>query len=218
MGAAVAGLGLRDLAVLASEILARYWQPDRPDLPPEPPPGPASGDQPGGEPDGNGQPGGEPAGQAGVGEGGTGQDGVPGGDGWPDSGRDEVFEDRALRLLVTFQGAGVLHGDLTPECTEIVNTVLDALAVPAGPEDTRDQRQRYHDALQEAMTRLIASGLLPERAGQPVKAWVNISLADLMLLDGSSGRLAGRRRRRGDHLRRVPGPGGDRGRGPGRLR
>jgi len=169
MGAAVAGLGLRNLAVLASEILARYWQPDRQDLPPEPPPGPASGDQPGGEPDGNGQ---------------------PGGDGLPDSGRDEVFEDRALRLLVTFQGAGVLHGDLTPECAEIVNTVLDALAVPAGPEDTRDQRQRYHDALQEAMTRLIASGLLPERAGQPVKAWVNISLADLMALDGASGLLA----------------------------
>ncbi len=36
------------------------------------------------------------------------------------------------------------------------------------------------------MTRLVASGLLPERAGQPVKAWVHISLADLMRLDGSS--------------------------------
>ena len=79
----------------------------------------------------------------------------------------------------------MLHGDLTPECAEIVNTVLDALAVPAGPEDTRDKGQRYHDALQEAMTRLIASGLLPERAGQPVKAWVNVSLGDLMLLEGS---------------------------------
>src|SRR5690348_8509586 len=73
MGAAVAGLGLRDLAVLANEMLARCWQPDRQDLPPEPPPGPASGEQIG-----------------------TGQDGVPGGDGLPDSGRDEVFEDRAL--------------------------------------------------------------------------------------------------------------------------
>ena len=98
----------------------------------------------------------------------------------PGDGRDEVFEDRALRLLVTFGGAGVLHGDLTPECAEIVGTVLDALAVPAGPEDGRDRGQRYHDALQEAMTRLIASGLLPERAGAPVRAWVNISLADLM--------------------------------------
>jgi hypothetical protein len=36
------------------------------------------------------------------------------------------------------------------------------------------------------MRRLMAAGLLPERAGQPVKAWVRISLADLMLLEGSS--------------------------------
>src|ERR1700736_3426872 len=36
------------------------------------------------------------------------------------------------------------------------------------------------------MPRLVASGLLPERAGQSVKAWVHISLADLLVLDGSS--------------------------------
>ena len=36
------------------------------------------------------------------------------------------------------------------------------------------------------MRRLIASGLLPERAGQPAKAWVHLSLADLLLLDGDS--------------------------------
>ena len=30
------------------------------------------------------------------------------------------------------------------------------------------------------------SNLLPERAGQPVKAWVHISLADVLLLDGDS--------------------------------
>ena len=36
------------------------------------------------------------------------------------------------------------------------------------------------------MRRLAASDLLPERAGQPVKAWVHISLADLMVLDGDS--------------------------------
>ena len=36
------------------------------------------------------------------------------------------------------------------------------------------------------MRRLVASDLLPERAGQPVKAWVHISLADLMVLDGDS--------------------------------
>ena len=36
------------------------------------------------------------------------------------------------------------------------------------------------------MRRLTASGLLPERAGQPVKAWAHISLADLLLLDADS--------------------------------
>src|SRR5882757_3607548 len=36
------------------------------------------------------------------------------------------------------------------------------------------------------MRRLTAAGLLPERAGQPVKAWTHISLADLLLLDGDS--------------------------------
>ena len=68
----------------------------------------------------------------------------------------------------------------------MVGVVLDALSVPAGAEDTRSHAQRYHDALQEAMRRLVAAGLLPERAGQPVKAWAHISLADLLLLDGSS--------------------------------
>ena len=41
----------------------------------------------------------------------------------------------------------------------------------------------------ERMRRLAAADLLPERAGQPVKAWVHISLADLLLLDGSSALL-----------------------------
>ena len=103
-----------------------------------------------------------------------------------DPGKDEAFEDRSLRLETTFQGAGVLAGDLTPECAAVVATVLDALSAPAGAEDIRTQAQRCHDALQEACRRLVAADLLPERAGQPVKAWVHISLADLMVLDGSS--------------------------------
>ncbi len=108
-----------------------------------------------------------------------------------DAGKDqqEAFEDRSVRLETTFEGAGVLTGDLTPECASVVQTVLDALSAPAGAEDTRSQPQRYHDALHEAMQRLVTAGLLPERAGQPVKAWVHISLADLMVLDGSSALL-----------------------------
>src|SRR6202012_5362726 len=104
----------------------------------------------------------------------------------PDEDTGEVFDDRAVRLITTFQGAGVLNGDLTPECPEAGAAVLDALSAPAGAEDDRTREQRYHDALQEAMTRLIAAGILPGRAGQPVKVWAHISLADLLRLDGSS--------------------------------
>jgi hypothetical protein len=36
------------------------------------------------------------------------------------------------------------------------------------------------------MRRLLAADLLPERAGQPVKAWVHIPPASLLKTDGSS--------------------------------
>jgi hypothetical protein len=91
-----------------------------------------------------------------------------------------------VKLATTIGGAGVVHGDLTAECAAAVAAVLDALSAPAGKEDDRTKGQRYHDALAEAMRRLTAAGLLPERAGQPVKAWVHVSLADLMLLDADS--------------------------------
>ena len=104
----------------------------------------------------------------------------------PDEDPARGFADRGVRLETTFQGAGVLHGDLTPECAALVAAVLDALSAPAGAEDTRTHEQRYHEALQEAMQRLAASDLLPERAGQPVRAWAHLSLADLLRLEGSS--------------------------------
>ncbi len=72
----------------------------------------------------------------------------------PDEDPARAFEDRAVRLVTTFQGAGVLTGDLTPECAAVVGTVLDALSAPAGAEDDRTREQRYHDALQEAIRQL----------------------------------------------------------------
>ena len=104
----------------------------------------------------------------------------------PDEDPDAGFADRGLKLATTLGGAGVVHGDLTPECAAAVAAVLDALSAPAGKEDDRTKDQRYHDALQEAMRRLVAADLLPERAGQPVKVWAHISLADLLRLEGSS--------------------------------
>ena len=151
----------------------------------------------------------------------------------PDQDRGREFADREVKLATTIGGAGVMHGDLTAECAAAVAAVLDALSAPAGKEDDRTKGQRYHDALAEAMRRLTAAGLLPERAGQPVKAWAHISLADLLLLDGDSAlqeewteqvrarwaarraaasetgaqrrRVAGRGRRRGHRVRRGDG-------------
>jgi hypothetical protein len=68
----------------------------------------------------------------------------------------------------------------------MVTAVLDALSAPQGGGDLRTHPQRYHDALEEAMRRLLASGLLPRRAGQPVKALVHMTLAELCALDGGS--------------------------------
>src|SRR5689334_19595054 len=104
----------------------------------------------------------------------------------PDQDPGREFADREVKLATTIGGAGVLHGDLTAECAAAVAAVLDALSAPAGAEDDRTKGQRYHDALAEAVRRLAASGMLPERAGQPVKAWAHISLADLLLLDADS--------------------------------
>jgi hypothetical protein len=99
---------------------------------------------------------------------------------------EPAFEDRQVRVETTFAGAGVMTGDLTPECAAVVTAVLESLAAPMGAEDTRTREQRYHDGLQEAMRRLAASGLLPERAGQPVKAVVHVSLAELRAMDDGS--------------------------------
>jgi len=102
----------------------------------------------------------------------------------PDSDPDsDPRLDRGVSLDTTFEGAGVIRGDLTPECAAMVQAVLDALSAPQGGGDLRTRPQRYHDALAEAMRRLLASDLLPRRAGQPVKALVHIYFAELLELD-----------------------------------
>jgi hypothetical protein len=103
----------------------------------------------------------------------------------PDDGRDKDL-DRGVSFDATFAGAGVIRGDLTPECAAMVQAVLDALSAPAGGRDLRTRPQRYHDALAEAMRRLLASDLLPKRTGQPVKALVHIYFAELRAMDPDS--------------------------------
>ncbi|MGD0244973.1 MAG: DUF222 domain-containing protein [Streptosporangiaceae bacterium] len=122
-------------------------------------------------------------GRSGPGDGGS-EDAGPGEDPGEEQGR--LLDDRSVKLATTIGGAGVINGDLTPECAEFVQTVLDALCGPAGADDDRTHGQRYHDALEEAMRRLVAGGLVPARSGQPLRVWAYISLADLMQLEGSA--------------------------------
>ena len=98
----------------------------------------------------------------------------------PDRDPADGFEDRALRLATTLGGAGRLNADLTPRAAAALQAVLDSLGKKAGPEDTRSPVQRRHDALEEACRRLLAAGCLPDRAGQPVRLQLNLSLDDLL--------------------------------------
>src|SRR5262249_48039989 len=93
---------------------------------------------------------------------------------------------RGAWLDITFGGAGRLNGDLTPGCAAALAAVLEALGRRVGPEDTRTAAQRRHDGLEEACRRLIASGMLPGRAGQPTQAQVHITLSQLRGLPGAS--------------------------------
>jgi Domain of unknown function (DUF222) len=115
----------------------------------------------------------------------------------PDADEDDGFDDRGLRLATTFRGAGRLDGDLTPGCAAALGAVLEALGKSAGPEDVRTKRQRNHDALEEACRRLIASGCLPGRAGQPTQIMLHMGLDQLRGLPGAGGAADGDRRRSG---------------------
>jgi Domain of unknown function (DUF222) len=105
----------------------------------------------------------------------------------PDDDQDaDRFDDRFVRLGTTFGGAGVIRGDLTPECTAAITAVFDALGKKRGKEDHRTQNQRYHDALHEACQLLIRAHMVPDRAGADTQTIVHIPLSQLRDLPGAS--------------------------------
>jgi uncharacterized protein DUF222 len=101
-------------------------------------------------------------------------------------GDQDDFGDRNFHLGITFRGAGRAQGDLTPGCAAALGAVLDALGKKAGPEDARTAAQRRHDALEDACRRLIATGTLPARGGQPTQVQVHLGLAELRDLPGAA--------------------------------
>jgi hypothetical protein len=127
---------------------------------PRAPPGSRAHGDPGAPGDGRGDPGGPgmPGAPDGDRDGSDGSPDAGDGPGGPGGDRDNAdgdlddgFDDRSVRLDTTLGGAGVLYGDLTPDCAALVATVLDALSGRAGAEDTRGKAQRWHDALAEAL-------------------------------------------------------------------
>jgi hypothetical protein len=102
------------------------------------------------------------------------------------NGDEDGFEDRYLRLGTTFGGAGKLNGDLTAHCAAALQAIFDSLGKHLGVDDLRTVEQRQHDALAEALQRLIKADLLPELAGQATMAQVVIPLAALRVLPGAS--------------------------------
>jgi hypothetical protein len=93
--------------------------------------------------------------------------------------------DRYVQLGTTFGGAGVIRGDLTPECATAARAVLEALGKKAGTEDDRTEGQRFHDALQLACTLLLRARLVPARAGADTQAVIHIPLSQLRQLPGA---------------------------------
>jgi uncharacterized protein DUF222 len=99
---------------------------------------------------------------------------------------DQPFRDRQVKLETTFGGAGKLTGDLSPECAAIVQKIFDSLGKNTGPEDLRTEGERNHDALEEALRRLIKSGMLPDSAGMDTRAMVTFPLSQLRQMPGAS--------------------------------
>ena len=96
----------------------------------------------------------------------------------PDADEDG-FDDRYVQAATTFGGAGVIRGNLTPECAAAVQAVLEALGKKAGAEDTRTEGQRFHDALQQGCELLIRAKMVPDRAGADTHVAVHIPFPEL---------------------------------------
>ncbi|HVT66290.1 MAG TPA: DUF222 domain-containing protein [Trebonia sp.] len=98
---------------------------------------------------------------------------------------DDGFSDRSVQIGVTFGGAALIRGNLTPECATELRAVLQALGKKTGPEDNRIEAQRFHDGLQQACTLLLRADLVPDRAGADTQAVVHIPLSQLREMPGA---------------------------------
>src|SRR5580704_16713009 len=100
-------------------------------------------------------------------------------------GDEDGFDDRYVQAATTLGGAGVIRGNLTPECAAAVQAVLEALGKKAGAEDPRTEGQRFHDALQQGCELLIRAKMVPDRAGADTHVAVHIPFPELRQRPGA---------------------------------
>ncbi|MEZ0076113.1 DUF222 domain-containing protein [Planotetraspora sp. GP83] len=92
-----------------------------------------------------------------------------------------------VTVAATVDGVDRINGSLSADTTELVTMVLTALGKRQGPDDERSTGERHHDALREAMARLVDSGMLPEVAGRKPRIEATMDLAGLRRLPGAEG-------------------------------
>ncbi len=99
--------------------------------------------------------------------------------------RDDLNERRREFGLRQFDdGTSKPYGLFTTEATLALRTILDATAGPLpaadGMPDDRSPGQRRHDALLEAVQRLLRSGALPDVGGVPVTILATTTMSELL--------------------------------------
>lgn len=95
--------------------------------------------------------------------------------------------DRRLDLTTTLDGAGILRGELTPECAALLQAGLEAFAKQkAGADDNRGYAVQCHDALVQLLKIALRSGDVPQSNGQDTTATVILPLHELRGMDGAS--------------------------------
>ena len=84
----------------------------------------------------------------------------------PDADEDG-FDDRYVQAGTTFGGAGVIRGNLTPECAAAVQAVLEALGKKAGAGGSPGPRGSGSTTrCRQGCELLIGAKMVPDRAGR----------------------------------------------------
>jgi Domain of unknown function (DUF222) len=93
---------------------------------------------------------------------------------------------RSLVLSENSDGSGAIRGRLTPAVLAVARAALDPLAKPVTADggDERAADQRLHDALGDALSRLMKDGGLPDTGGCPTTLLVTIPWSQLRTRSG----------------------------------